>query len=75
MEQGRIVKVAGPLVIAEGLTHSRMYDLVRVGEEGLMGEIIEIEYDAITKSEDGEFYALRFPRFKRFRSIDGGGKI
>lgn len=41
----------------------------------LMGEIIEIEYDAITKSEDGEFYALRFPRFKRFRSIDGGGKI
>jgi len=42
MEQGRIVKVAGPLVIAEGLTQSRMYDLVRVGAEGLMGEIIEM---------------------------------
>jgi len=45
MEQGRIVKVAGPLVIAEGLTHSKMYDLVRVGKEGLMGEIIEMRAD------------------------------
>ncbi|MDO9556627.1 MAG: V-type ATP synthase subunit A [Coriobacteriia bacterium] len=45
MEQGRIVKVAGPLVVAEGLVHSRMYDLVRVGEEGLMGEIIEMRGD------------------------------
>ncbi|MDH4139393.1 MAG: V-type ATP synthase subunit A [Coriobacteriia bacterium] len=42
MEQGRIVKVAGPLVVAEGLGRSRMYDLVRVGKEGLMGEIIEM---------------------------------
>lgn len=42
MEQGTIVKVAGPLVVAEGLTRSKMYDLVRVGEEGLMGEIIEM---------------------------------
>ncbi len=42
LEQGRIVKVAGPLVVAEGLVRSRMYDLVRVGEEGLMGEIIEM---------------------------------
>lgn len=42
MEQGRIVKVAGPLVVAEGLTLSRMYDLVRVGKDGLMGEIIEM---------------------------------
>jgi len=45
MEQGRIVKVAGPLVIAEGLERSKMYDLVRVGEEGLMGEIIEMRGD------------------------------
>lgn len=42
MDQGRIVKVSGPLVVAEGLLTSRMYDLVRVGEEGLMGEIIEM---------------------------------
>ncbi len=45
MEQGRIIKVAGPLVVAEGLAHSKMYDLVRVGEEGLMGEIIEMRGD------------------------------
>ncbi|MBS3956431.1 MAG: V-type ATP synthase subunit A [Clostridiales bacterium] len=42
IEQGRIVKVAGPLVVAEGLARSRMYGLVRVGAEGLMGEIIEM---------------------------------
>ncbi|MBE0475573.1 MAG: V-type ATP synthase subunit A [Coriobacteriia bacterium] len=42
MEQGKVVKVAGPLVIAEGLAGSKMYDLVRVGDEGLMGEIIEM---------------------------------
>ena len=45
LEQGRIVKVAGPLVVAQGLTRSRMYDLVRVGDEGLMGEIIEMRGD------------------------------
>jgi V/A-type H+-transporting ATPase subunit A len=42
MEQGVIVKVAGPLVVAEGLAQARMYDLVKVGEQGLMGEIIEM---------------------------------
>ena len=45
MEQGVIVKVAGPLVVAEGLTQARMYDLVKVGAEGLMGEIIEMRGD------------------------------
>jgi V/A-type H+-transporting ATPase subunit A len=45
MERGSIVKVAGPLVVAEGLTGSKMYDLVRVGEDGLMGEIIEMRAD------------------------------
>jgi len=42
MEQGRIVKVAGPLVVAEGLAGAKMFDLVKVGTEGLMGEIIEM---------------------------------
>ncbi|HSQ21636.1 MAG TPA: V-type ATP synthase subunit A [Coriobacteriia bacterium] len=45
MDQGKIIKVAGPLVVAEGLVYSKMYDLVRVGEEGLMGEIIEMRGD------------------------------
>jgi len=45
MQQGSIVKVAGPLVVAEGLVDSRMFDLVKVGVEGLMGEIIEMRGD------------------------------
>jgi V/A-type H+-transporting ATPase subunit A len=45
VDQGRIIKVAGPLVVAEGLVNSKMYDLVRVGDEGLMGEIIEMRGD------------------------------
>ncbi len=45
MERGTIVKVAGPLVVAEGLDSARMFDLVRVGEQGLMGEIIEMRGD------------------------------
>lgn len=39
---GEIIKVAGPLVVARGLAGPRMYDLVRVGTERLMGEVIEL---------------------------------
>jgi V/A-type H+-transporting ATPase subunit A len=39
---GKIVRVAGPLVEAEGMHGSKMYELARVGEEGLMGEIIRL---------------------------------
>jgi V/A-type H+/Na+-transporting ATPase subunit A len=42
LPDGTIVRVAGPLVVAEGLTHAKMYDMVRVGQEQLMGEIIEL---------------------------------
>ena len=45
MELGTIVKVAGPLVVAKGLATSKMFDLVKVGAEGLMGEIIEMRGD------------------------------
>lgn len=40
--QGTIVKVSGPLVVAEGLEGTRMYEMVRVGKMGLFGEVIEI---------------------------------
>lgn len=43
--QGRIVKVAGPVVLAEGMTGSRMYDVVRVGRLNLIGEIVELRGD------------------------------
>jgi len=42
---GKIVKVAGPVVVAEGMGGSRMYDVVRVGEENLIGEIVELHGD------------------------------
>ena len=42
-EQGRVVKIAGPLVLAEGLRRANLFDVVRVSEQGLIGEIIEIQ--------------------------------
>jgi V/A-type H+-transporting ATPase subunit A len=44
-EQARIVKVAGPVVVAEGMTGARMYDVVRVGKLNLIGEIVELKGD------------------------------
>lgn len=45
MENGRIIKVSGPLVVAEGLQHANMFDVVRVGAQQLIGEIIEMRGD------------------------------
>ncbi len=42
MKEGYVVKVAGPLVVAKGLPDPKMYDLVKVGDDLLMGEIIEL---------------------------------
>lgn len=42
---GRIHRVSGPLVVAEGLTGVMMYEVVKVGEEGLIGEVIAIRGD------------------------------
>ncbi len=43
MREGRVVRVSGPLVVAEGLTDAKMYEVVGVGEKKLIGEIIEIK--------------------------------
>ena len=45
MSKGFIRKVAGPLVIAEGMKDANMFDVVRVSEQRLIGEIIEIHGD------------------------------
>ena len=42
---GKIIKVAGPLVIAKGMAHANMFDVVRVGPQHLIGEIIEMRGD------------------------------
>ena len=45
MSTGRIIKVAGPLVIAEGMRDANMFDVVRVSDKRLIGEIIEMHGD------------------------------
>ena len=45
MSQGKVVKVSGPLVVASGMETADMYDVVRVGDLGLVGEIIEMRGD------------------------------
>ena len=45
MSKGTIKKVAGPLVIAGGMRDVNMFDVVRVSDQRLIGEIIEIHGD------------------------------
>ena len=45
MVEGKILKVSGPLVVAEGMREANMFDVVRVGENRLIGEIIEMHGD------------------------------
>ncbi|MDE6788442.1 MAG: hypothetical protein K2J47_03880, partial [Ruminococcus sp.] len=42
---GNIVKISGPLVVAEGMRDSNMFDVVRVSKKRLIGEIIEMHGD------------------------------
>ncbi len=45
MKVGKIVKVSGPLVVAENMDEANVYDVVKVGEKKLIGEIIEMRGD------------------------------
>ena len=45
MVEGKILKVSGPLVIAQGMREANMFDVVRVGDKQLIGEIIEMHGD------------------------------
>lgn len=45
METGKIVKVSGPLIVAEGMGDSKMFDVVQVSDKKLIGEIIELRGD------------------------------
>lgn len=42
---GKTVKISGPLIIAEGMADAKLYDVVRVSQKGLIGEIIELRGD------------------------------
>jgi len=46
--EGRIVKISGPVIEAKNMRGSKMYDVVRVGDENLIGEIIRLNEDVAT---------------------------
>jgi len=48
MVKGKIVKVSGPLVVAEGLPGVKMYEVMRVGSPGLIGEVIELKENRVS---------------------------
>ena len=45
MQEGRIVKVSGPLIVAENMADVKMFDVVKVGDNELIGEVIELRGD------------------------------
>ena len=45
MKTGKIVKVSGPLIVAEGMAECKMFDVVQVSDKKLIGEIIELRGD------------------------------
>ena len=48
LTEGKVIKVSGPLVVAEGLKNPKMYDVVWIGSQKLMGEIIEIRGETVS---------------------------
>ena len=46
--EGKIIKIAGPVIVADGMRGTQMYEVVKVGEQKLIGEIIELEGDTAT---------------------------
>ena len=59
MSKGTIKKVAGPLVIAEGMRDANMFDVVRVSNQRLIGEIIEMHGDLASVQVYEETSGLR----------------
>ena len=46
--EGRIIKISGPVIEAKGMRGAKMYDVVGVGDENLIGEIIRLNEDVAT---------------------------
>ena len=46
--EGKIIRISGPVIEADNLRGAKMYDVVRVGEENLIGEIIRLNEDVAT---------------------------
>ena len=48
MIEGKVIRINGPIIKASGLGGSGLYDVVEIGEKGLIGEIIRLEGDLAT---------------------------
>ncbi|KZX15889.1 V-type ATP synthase alpha chain [Methanobrevibacter cuticularis] len=46
--EGNIIKIAGPVIVADGMRGTQMHEMVKVGDNKLIGEIIELEGDTAT---------------------------
>jgi len=44
-QEGKIIRISGPVIEADGMRGAKMYDVVKVGEENLIGEIIRLNED------------------------------
>ena len=47
-QQGKIIRISGPVIEADGMKGAKMYDVVRVGKENLIGEIIRLNQEVAT---------------------------
>ncbi|MEM4576964.1 MAG: ATP synthase subunit A [Candidatus Nezhaarchaeales archaeon] len=56
---GKLIRIAGPVVVAKGMKGSQMFELVRVGELNLIGEIIKLQEDLATIQVYEETSGLR----------------
>ena len=62
------------LNIGSGFTDLQRQDFWN-SKEKLIGQIVEVRADSISKSQDGDTWSLRFPRFKTFRGFDKNEKL
>ncbi len=69
-EDGKFFK----LNIGSGFSDKQREDFWQ-GRRNLIGKIIEVRADSISKSQEGENWSLRFPRFKCFRGFNENEKI
>ena len=46
-----------------------------IKRDELIGQIIEIRADSVSKAQDGKYWSLRFPRFKTFRGFEKKEKL
>ena len=71
VDQGKRIKVN----VGSGLTDENREEFW-THKDKLINELVEIQADAITQNQDtSDEYSLRFPRFVRFRSFEGGEKV